>query len=443
MLGLSCLPPLEGSVVDGKRGSKTIRQGVVGYFAKDRPGGEKSCYNIIMIEGGMVEGARPTLEQTECCHRFEEVQTFQELAEVVFSLEREEVINGWSPEKPGKLEKGVHESKLKWLMGKHLYHLDEWWIFDDTGQGYNLGKLARQINPAWVEGQSWTGEMTNEEKMAKIRMGWERAQIDRTQRMADALGCRVLPFSKSSMEAGVAAAIVLPKETESLNWLYRGVRTQHPAALDQQVSGMLRTGVDASGKESDVTAAFESWPTLVNDIDIKRQVYQLADAPTEDTFVHVIALYEQKGYRLLAEKARWALDSIQRRVQKNQTSFTEELVNFHTALAVGIIGSSPYVATSINLEGTDGFSGHNGMIISSAVNSNRVSSLKSYGQERLVKGWINRKEVAAIVPVNIHQEDEITGKFDSQHREAVYQVAGQELEAYFRTQTKRGNKAFE
>ncbi len=358
------------------------------------------------------------------CKEFKDVKSYSDLAEVVFFTDSRSVHSGWNPNEPGDPKNGRYDSKTEWLTSTKKYHLDEWWIYDSEGQGYNLGKIARQMNPDWEEGESWIGALSENERLKIIKESWERAQDERTAELAKELGGKSIKLAHVSMEAGISSAIILSETSPHEQLVFRGVSNQRKESLDRQASGMLRTGMTDKDEPTNGSIYVNRLSQIIDDQEVKDAVYALSDNPTETHFRRVIDLYKQKGLTLLAEEATtslgWVLDKTARGI-----NFAEALVAVHTDLMQGNIGISPFVATGTDAGACEGFTGANGLILVTGLSEDRVSSLKARGNERLIKGWIDRREIKAIISVNRHQLKQESSYEDI---EQVFKESGEEIE---------------
>lgn len=357
---------------------------------------------------------------------FESVRTFTDLAEVIFKMESARIASGWKLDKPGTPEKGRWDDKVEFLMSVMKYRLDEWWIYDENGQGYSLGKLARVFNPQWEEGQSWTGNMTDEEKLESIRAGWEKAQDWKTSQLAEKLGGKAHKLRVSSMEAGISSIVVLRNSPPSDHILYRGIKNQEIQSLDEQASGMLRVGIDELGQPTNGPIYINRRSTVVVDSDVRSAVLELADNPSEEKFHSLIELYQQKGLYVLLESATDALDYIKRRMQYSEISFPSALAGRHYELMVGNIGNSPFVATTPEMKVAAEYTGNEGMVAILTVSPERISPLNSELDEKLIKGWVDKKEIAAVILANkfiLDNNDSSSNEIDE-----FFRKAGKEIE---------------
>lgn len=332
----------------------------------------------------------------------ENIRNFKDLAREVMLLDGSYITTGWSPDNPGDPSKGVSTNKFDWLVNRpKKYRLDEWWIYDNQGNGHNLGQITRKLNPQWREGESWLGDMTKEDEIALIKEAWLEASYIKANRIATATGGVALAVENPSMETGVATVIIL-KENDGYELLFRGVRHQGSDVLQTQVSGMLRTGVDAQGNEAHGLVNVERWSTVVADEQIRQGVYQFAEDPTEEQMQKIIGLYKAMNQTILATQAKEALGSIKRRMARDiSLSFAEALANLHVDLFEGNVGNSPFVATSSRMGGTYSFTGKCGTVTAFGLHQDRISPVKVRGGEKLVKGWIGANEIVAIVPIDM------------------------------------------
>ncbi len=364
------------------------------------------------------------------CTDFGKVKSFSDLAEAVFSQDSELINTGWHPGSPGEPKHGRYDSKLEWLMGINRYHMDEWWLYDTQGNAHNLGNLARQINPAWVEGADWTGEMSDDEKMATLRQSWEAAQDQRSARLASRVGGKVYKFSTPLMEGGISSAVILPcSPSPETVVVFRGIRHQHLDEIKEQVSGMLRTGEDPSGREANGPFNIHRWSQIVDDPDIRTAVLNLANNPSEDNFLVLIDLYKVHALPVLIRESQTALNSVHTLMEERHETFAQALADLHNDLMNGNVGFSPFVATAADMEMTADFTGDTGLVLASRLKPDSISPIHLGGTEKLVKGWIDPWQVFAVVPVNRSDPQKNLSQRDKSAIEASYARAGRELEA--------------
>jgi hypothetical protein len=361
------------------------------------------------------------------CKRLEDVTSFSDLAEVVFLMDSRSVHTGWNPGEPGDVSEGRYDNKAAWLTTTNRYHLDEWWIYPDDSEGYNLGKIARQINPDWKEGDSWAGDLSVEEQTQILKKSWERAQDERAAQLAKELGGKAVKLKHVSMEAGISSAVILSESVANEQIVFRGVSNQRRESVSTQVSGMLRTGTTDTSEPANGPIYLNRVSQVIEDSEVRDAVYTLADNPTEEQFRNLIELYTQKGLPLIAEEATTSLGKVLDKVERSGISFKEALVDIHTQLMQGNVGTSPFIATGVTAKECEGFTGTNGLVLVASLKEDRVSDLKARGDERLIKGWISGNEVKAIIPIN--RQTLGSGSSATEDIEKVFQESGEEVKS--------------
>jgi hypothetical protein len=372
-----------------------------------------------------IESGGPSLEKRP---NFENISSYYDLALVVMLQDGDKVNSGWSDMGPGTPDKGISRDKVEWLMDtSRRYKADQWWIYDTQGRGHNLGEIIRKFNPDWQEGVSWlSGVGSEEERRDVIEKAWLEACNLKAMALAEDLGGTAYQLSNPSMESGLATVVML-NDHASENLVFRGVRNQSRDVLDRQVCGMLRTGIDDKGNDADGPVNRERLSQVVEDQDIQRAVYELADNPNMERMETIIKLYEDKGLTQLWEQATDALRNVKYLMNKYGHSFPEALRKTHLGLMEANIGNSPYVATSSDMGDTNGFTGKSGMVLVCSISKPRASDLIAPG-ETLIKGRIDRSEIMAIVPINRQLPE---GKSrDLKREETDFRQAGEEITTF-------------
>lgn len=371
----------------------------------------------------------PISSEARPCRNFEEVKTFRDLAEAVFSINEKSLKISYGVNKPidSKIY-GRRENKLELLADEtSRYNLDQTWIIDNDGVAHNFGQIVRKFNPEWKEGEFWGGNIPEEERTQIIKESWLRVNRDRAVQLAKELGGKAFQLNSPSMEAGLSTVIILGERKEGDQILYRGLRTQGLQALDSQVSGMLRTGLDSEGRPAGGSVYTERLSTIVQNPEIRQAVYQLAEKPTEKGMREIIGLYKKHNLRVLDENAEIALRSALEKMELQQISFEEAFIRLHISLMEGNVGYSPFVATTTEMGETENFSGSNGMVLLMGIGESRISHLAPV-KEKLVKGWVERKEILAVIPIDRQLfKDQ---KSDWQKTQSEFNKAGKEIEEF-------------
>jgi hypothetical protein len=343
---------------------------------------------------------------------FERVKSFKDLALAVIQIEGEYINTGWSPEKPGEPEKGVMTNKLDWLLDEKKHHLDEWWIYDGKGGSHNLGQIVRKINPDWCEGDSWTNNVDEKEKLKQIEGAWLEAGYMKASAIAGKYGGTAYAISGPSMEAGICAVVVLKEDERDGEVLFRGVRHQGDNVLTEQVSGMLRVGVNREGQEALGHVGTGRWSVTVDDMETRQTVSRLAENPNEDEMERLIDMYHDRGFDELCLNATDALESIKRRMKRQHITFVQAVIDNHVDLLEGNIGNSPFVAMTSDMGEVVTFTGKSGTIVVANMEEGRVSPTKVRGKEKLVRGWVDVDEIVAVLPVDrlYREKDRMEGR---------------------------------
>ena len=141
----------------------------------------------------------------------------------------------------------------------------------------------------------------------------------------------------------------------------------------------------------------------------------------------LIDLYKEKGFKTLQEESMDALKSLERRSSEGLKGFDQAMLDLHVDLMEGIVGNSPYVATYPEVFKTQSHTGKMGTIIVCDIKNDRLSSKIMRGNERLVKGWINRDEIVAVIPVNKQYKESDYDKLNRSKIDETFQEAGKEI----------------
>jgi hypothetical protein len=281
-------------------------------------------------------------------------------------------------------------------------------IFDDEGNEYDLKKIAQRLNGGDGSGYKLT-QMSNEERIEIVKNGWLIDSRRRTTELANQIGGVVVPINDWDWEVGVHSLIVFQEVEKKgdVKRLFRGIWGWDGNDLDRQVCPMLRTGKTANGKDAFGPVGMRLGTEIIRDPEIVGAVIALAREPNEKGFLQVIDLYKKYGYDFISEEAEYALKGIKEKMSRDpEETFEEGMMEFHRDLMRGNVGHSPYLAASRELKGASIFSGLYGMILILDVDKGMSKpSSGTYESEEFVFGGVNRKNIVALLPINIVNYD--------------------------------------
>jgi hypothetical protein len=138
----------------------------------------------------------------------------------------------------------------------------------------------------------------------------------KTETLAQQLNGRLISLPPDLQNAGMGInnIIRLRLPEKGQKFYYKAIYRQDPDLVQNYVCGLLRTGKSLAGKDAHGSATAKETSMVVNDLEIKDLVRQLAIRPKKETYEKIIQELDKKNYSILADDAKIALRLINNQV---------------------------------------------------------------------------------------------------------------------------------